>query len=225
MSDTLTLTDRPRLHRVRPICVEPVGRRVTPWQLPWDCVMAPGDAVLYRADATLEDLLVAGATHCIWIHVGMLAWNEDLEQWEIIDTRQWQGGKRTPLIEAVRANPGHWDLFHTNPQNRWPEYNRRLAVAKMDEFVDRPYGWASLLADAWTHLPVVGGLFVGDLASRVEDGRPPYCSQSFVIATRVAGGIDMVPHRPDCYCEPVHVAESLFCEYSGTFWPAEEVEG
>lgn len=223
---TVSLDIEPQSQRVREIYVEAAGRQHGPLyrRAPWDREMAPGDAVLYRADPNLEDLAISMATNCIWIHVGMLDFDETAERWQIIDTQQWHGGRRTPLIDAVRANPGHWDLFHTNPGERWPGYDRRLAVGKMAEWVDRPYGWASLLADAWTHVPLVGGLFVGDLATRVDEGRPPYCSQAFVIATRIGGGVDMVPHRPDRFCEPVHVAQSMFCAYAGTFWPAEARE-
>jgi len=59
-----------------------------------------------------------------------------------------------------------------------------------------------------------------DLRDGADDGALPFCSQAVAIATRVAGGIDVVPHRPDAYTEPVHLAQSLFYEYAGTFWPA-----
>ena len=175
--------------------------------------------MLYRADPTVEDLVIAAVERSIWIHAGLLVWNEDTEQWEILDTRQWRGGRRTPLIDAVRANPGHWDLFHADDR-RWPAFNRRLCVAKADEFVDRPYGWWSLIRDGLSHLPLLGCL-VRDLCDGDDEGRLPYCMELVSLATRVGGGVDVVPHLPDCFTEPVHAAQSLFYQYAGTFYPAE----
>ena len=103
-----------------PIYVESRGRHVgrQAARKPWDSPMAPGDAVLYAADPTPADLLIADVEHSIWIRAGMLAWNDEREEWEIVDTRQWVGGKRTPLIEAVPHNPGHWHLFHADAGGR-----------------------------------------------------------------------------------------------------------
>jgi hypothetical protein len=89
----------------------------------------------------------------------------------------------------------------------------------MDEFVDRPYGWGNLFRDALTHIPFVQAWFPVDLADGSDDGDLPYCSQAFALATRIGGGVDNCPHRADRYTEPVHVVQSLFCEYRGTFVP------
>jgi hypothetical protein len=221
---TLTFAVRSKRRRLGGVTGRylPRRRRIEVGRRGWDCGIGAGDAVLYRADPTLPDLTIAAVSGSPWIHAGMLAWDADAEQWEIIDTQQWRGGRRTPLVEAVRANPGHWDHFAANPHDRWPEFNRRLAVAKMDEFVDRPYGWLNLICDGLSHLPVLGALISRDLRDGADDGRQPYCSQAVAIATRVGGGVDVVPHRTDAYTEPVHLAQSLFYEYRGTFWPAEE---
>ncbi len=207
-----------------PIYVESRGRHVgrQAARKPWDSPMAPGDAVLYAADPTPADLLIADVEHSIWIHAGMLAWNDEREEWEIVDTRQWVGGKRTPLIEAVRANPGHWHLFHADAGGRWPEFNRRLCVAKADEVIDRPYGWFSLARDGLSHLPLLGWL-ARDLCDGVNEGRLPYCAEHVTLATRDGGGVNIVPGRPACFVEPVHLAQSEFYEHRGPFFPADEV--
>ncbi len=185
----------------------------------WDRDLQDGDGILYRRDATLASLVIASVTQCPWVHVGMIAWNDDEDRWEIIETVQWHGGRRISLVEAVRANPGHWDWFRANPDNRWPEFDRQAAVAKMEQFVGRRYGWLSLARDGLSHLPLLGGL-AGELADDGSGLRLPFCSQAATIAWR-AGGVDPVSHRRAQFCEPVHVAQSLFLEYGGTFFPAD----
>jgi hypothetical protein len=203
-------------HRVRRIEIEaPAGFYAGARQ---NYHLLPADVVLYRADATLVDLAIEAVTHSVWIHGGMLAWDEDDGRWEILDTIAWKGGQRTPLDEAVRRNPGHWDHFRANPCNRWPEFNRSLAVAKMDEFVGRPYGWKGVFLDALSHLPLIGPQ--RDTKHGADDGALPFCTEATAIATRT-GGADPWPHLASRFVEPVDVAQSPFFEYAGTFWPAE----
>lgn len=215
---TVSLAYRPRRRPVRRIEID---ARLAWYGGDWNHGLMPADLVLYRADATLMDLTIEAVTHSLWIHGGMLAWDEDHGRWEILDTIAWHGGQRTPLVEAVRKNPGHWDLFRANADNRWPEFNRAVAVARMDQFVGRPYGWKSLCWDGFSHIPLIGP--DRDTKDGADDGALPFCTEATAIATR-AGGVDPWPHLASRFVEPVHVAESPFFEYAGTFWPAEARE-
>ncbi len=212
----ITLACRPRCRPVRRIEVD--ERLACYMAGDWKHGLLPADLVLYRADATLLDLTIKAVTHSIWIHGGMIAWDEDQGQWQILDTIAWHGGRETPLVQAVRDNPGHWDLFRANAGNRWPEFNRSLAVARMDQFVGRPYGWLSLLRDGLSHIPLIGPK--RDTKEGADDGVLPFCTEAAAIAVRM-GGVDPWPHLASQFVEPVNVAESPFFEYAGTFWPAE----
>jgi hypothetical protein len=186
----------------------------------WDWGMKHGDIVLYRKDNTLLDLMIAEVTRSIWIHAGMLAWNDEARRWEILDVQQWRGGQCTPLAEAVRRNPGHWDHFAVDWEGRWPEYNRELAVARMREFVGRPYGWVALARDGLSHVPVLGH-WAADFKEGTKRGRRPFCSMATTIAQATAG-IEIVHHLPHALTEPVHVAQTVVHTYRGTFYPASE---
>jgi hypothetical protein len=206
---------------MKPIYVRAAGRNAgpcRPW-MPWDHKLASGDAVLYAADPTPEDLLIEAVTGSSIIHAGLLAWNSDEDRWEIVDTRQWHGARRTPLYDAVCKNPGHWLLFHADC-NRWPEFNRRLCVEMADRFVSRRYGWVSLIRDGLHDLPLIGSLVpAGQLDDDPDRGRLPFCSELVLYCTLFGGGVDAIPNLPIQFCEPKHIAQSPFWQYSGTFWP------
>jgi hypothetical protein len=207
---------RPRTWRLE--VALPYGHVVRPFPR----CLSPGDAVLYRADPTPLDRVIELTTHSIWIHAGMLAWDDDQAQWEILDTRAWHGARRTPLFQAVQENPGHWDHFRANAGERWPGFSRAAAVAMADEYLNRPYGWLSLLRDGLAHLPLPCNVLPArDLRYGAEEGDLPFCSQLLAICW-LAGGVNAFPHLPPERVEPVHVAQSLFCEYAGTFWPEPE---
>ena len=48
--------------------------------------------------------------------------------------------------------PGRIDLYHTNPANRWPEYDRARSTHVMRRLAGCDYGYAAVLAAAMLHL-------------------------------------------------------------------------
>ena len=184
---------------------------------PWMRVLQAGDLLLYRADNTLADLAIADAGRGPWCHAAMLDFYEG--QWSILETLQHCGGRRMPLADAVAKNPGHWDLFSADPDNRWPEFNRYLAIEKMRQFVGMPYGWAGLARLALARLPVLGRLlWPVDTDDDTPSKLPPFCSQAVSAAYR-GGGIDPVPHLADAFTEPSDLGRSMFFQYTMTLVP------
>ena len=183
----------------------------------WLRVLTPGDLLLYRGDDSLMDLAIADEGRGPWVHAAMLDYVE--EQWQVLETLQRHGGRRKPLAEAVAENPGQWDVFTIDPDSRWPEFSRYLALEKMRSFVGMPYGWAGIIRLAASRIPVLGRRF---WPVTIDDDAPytlpPFCSDAVSAACR-AGGVDPVPHLADYFTEPSDLARSLFFQYALTLVP------
>jgi hypothetical protein len=182
--------------------------------------MLPGDLLLYRATAAdgLVDVEIARFGRSPWCHAAMVASDPmNPRRLLLLEMIQFHGGRCRSLLEAVRENPGHWDHFRANRAYRW-HFNRGAAVARMQKFVGRPYGWHDLLRDAALHLPLVRAFTPAQVADTETYGHTPYCSEAVDIATR-AGGVDPVPFLPGELTEPGDLARSLFFEYQGTLVP------
>ena len=161
-------------------------------------------------------------TRSIWIHAGILAWNEDSQQWEIIQIpasgtagdahRFLRRSPRTRAIGTISA-PTPTDAGRSSTAGcvwrRPTNFGSPLRLAEPGpRRADTPAAVAALVPTR-------------DLGNGDDEGRLPYCSELVSLATRIGGGVDLVPHLPDCFTEPHHMAQSLFYGYAGTFWPAE----
>ncbi len=143
-------------------------------------------------------------------------WDEDLFCLEI---RQLVGGRAVTLSSQVERHPGRIDVYEVNPDNRWPEYDRKGAVRFMRRLTGCDYGYRGLVTTALLHLPVVRWFVRADLDDRARDRRPPFCSHACVMADRRGGGIDPVPHLADRFTEPADLARSPFYRYRFTLTP------
>lgn len=155
--------------------------------------------------------LIAIAGRGIHCHVAKVAWWGD--EPFCIEVREWYGGRAVTLASQVAKYPGRIDLFRTNPKLRWPHYNRLAAVRYMRRLAGCDYGYASVATAALLHLPVARLLARPTLDDRQIEQRPPFCSQAVVMADRLAGGVDPVPHLADRLTEPADLAQSPFYEY------------
>ena len=107
-----------------------------------------GDLLLYRRRG-----LVSAAGRGVHSHAAKAAWWEgDLYCVEIC---QFRGGRAVTLRSQVGRYPGRIDVFETNPDNRWPDYDRRQAVRMMRQLAGCHYGYRGLLWAAAMHFPCV----------------------------------------------------------------------
>jgi len=174
--------------------------------------IADGDLLLFRRRSLIA---VAGrGTHS---HAAKAAWwGDDVF---CIEVREWHGGRAVTLESQVRNYPGRIDLYHTNPANRWPEYDRTLSTTMMRRLAGCDYGYAAVLAAAMLHLPLVRLAVRAATEDDAIDRRPPFCSQACAMTDRAGGGVDPVPHLADRLTEPVDLARSPFYEYAFTLVP------
>lgn len=157
--------------------------------------IADGDLLLFRRRGPIA---IAGrGEHS---HAAKAAWWDD--DLFCLEMREWKGGRAVTLSSQVRRFPGRIDVFATNPDGRWPHYDRAASVRMMRRLAGTQYGYAGVLAAAWLHLPIVRWFVTPDVNDRAGDtqagdARPMFCSQACAAADRVAGRVDPVPHLAD----------------------------
>ena len=177
----------------------------------------PGDLLLYRDSTSLVEILISRGGRSLYGHAGMLA--KKGGRWIVLEMIQWHGGRWRYLDDAVRDDPGRWDVFLSNAGNRW-DWNRSRAVAEMNRFVGRPYGWKHLIYDGLLHLPLIRAAVPVVTSDTDADRHSPFCSEAYSIACHLAG-VDMVPNLPARLTEPGDLARSLFVDYSCTLAKAQ----
>lgn len=171
-----------------------------------------GDLLLFRRRGPIA---IAGrGDHS---HAAKAAWwDRDLF---LLETRAPFGSRAVALSSQVRRHPGRIDVYQTNPESRWPEYDRAGAIRFMRRLAGTDYGYAGLVAAGLLHLPVVRWFVRADVDDRTYDRRPPFCSQACAQADRIGGGVDPVPHLADRLTEPADLARSPFYRYRFTLVP------
>ena len=170
------------------------------------------DLLLFRRRGLIS--LVGRGVHS---HAAKAAWwDEDLF---CLEVREMVGGRAVTLSSQVERYPERIDVFETNPDNRWPQYDRAGASRFMHRLAGCDYGWANLLGAALLHLPVVRLLVQANTDDTLIDRRPPFCSQAVAMADRIGGGVDPVEHLADRLTEPADLARSPFYCYRFTLTP------
>ncbi len=171
-----------------------------------------GDLLLFRRRGLIS---IAGrGDHS---HAAKAAWWGD--SLFVLEVRELHGGRAVTLSSQVERYPGRIDVYRTNPQNRWPEYDAAGATSVMRRLAGCRYGYAGVASAALLHLPVVRWFVAADVYDGDPPRRPPFCSQACAISDRVGGGVDPVPHLADRLTLPADLARSPFYRYLFTLIP------
>jgi len=171
-----------------------------------------GDLLLFRRRGLIS--AVGRGEHS---HAAKAAWWED--DAFCLEVRDWYGGRAVTLSSQVRRHPGRIDVFEVNPDDRWPDYDRRGAVRFLRRLAGCDYGYAGVAMAALLHLPVVRLLVRAGVDDAAVARRPPFCSHACAMADRLGGGVDPVPHLADALTEPSDLARSPFYRYRFTLVP------
>jgi hypothetical protein len=143
-------------------------------------------------------------------------WGDDLF---CVEIRGLSGGRAVTLSSQVARLPGKIDVFETNPQDRWTDYNRARATRLMRRLCGCDYGYVALAAAALLHLPGVRWFVKPNVDDAAVDRRPPFCSHACAMADRLGGGVDPVRQLADRLTEPADLARSPFYRYRFTLVP------
>jgi hypothetical protein len=171
-----------------------------------------GDLLLFRRRGLIS---IAGrGDHT---HAAKAAW------WGVdlfcLEVREWHGGRAVTLSSQVKKFPARIDVYQTNPDDRWPQYDRAGATAVMRRLAGCGYGYAGVAAAALLHLPFVRLFARADTRDGQPPGRPPFCSQACAMSDRIGGGVDPVSHLADRMTLPADLARSPFYRYLFTLAP------
>ncbi len=177
-----------------------------------EAAIRDADLLLYRRRG-----LIAIAGRGIHSHSAKAAWWDG--QLFCLEVRGLCGGRAVTLASQVARYPGRIDVYRANPGNRWRHYDRRGTVSFMRQLCGCEYGYVALLKAALLHLPVIRLLVRPALNDRAPPVMPPFCSQACVMADRLGGGVDPVPHLADRLTEPADLARSPFYQYRFTLIP------
>ena len=165
-----------------------------------------GDLLLFRRRGLIS---IAGrGAHS---HAAKLAWWDSTPF--CLEVREWYGGRAVTLESQVKRCPGRIDVFRTNPQGRWSEYDPVGATAYMRQLAGCDYGYLSVMRAALLHLPGVRLWQTAQMQDDSIDNRPPFCSQACAMADRLGGGVDPTPQLADQLTEPADLARSSFYQY------------
>ncbi len=171
-----------------------------------------GDLLLFRRRG-----LIAAAGRGEHSHAALAGWwGETLC---CLEVRGRSGGRVVTLASQVEQFPGQIDVFLADPDNRWPEFDRRQTVQAMLQFAGTRYGYRNFLRVALRHIPGIRLIMSPKTDDSAMDTLGPICSQACVMATRLGGGVDPVPQLADELTEPADLARSPFYRYRLTLIP------
>lgn len=171
-----------------------------------------GDLLLFRGRGLASRLISLAGRSCYTHAARVVRWGVDLFCCEV---REGVGGRAVTLESQVARYPGQIDVFETNPDGRFPRYDRPAADRYMRRLAGCQYGWGGIAKTALLRIPFLRSLATHDFSDASESKRPPFCSQAVAMAER-AGGVDVVPNLPDRFTEPGDLARSNFYRYRFT---------
>lgn len=199
-------------------------RRLTPFDLRKPILrsidsadLRSGDVAQFRGVGLIASW-IRYATHGVHSHSGMIRVDCD-NNVDLLEVREFIGGRAIPLGAAVANAPGRIDVFRPR-RDRWPEYSTARAVDMMRLVTSRRYGYWGVARLALQRIPFLWRFFPIDTRD-VIDGRTmqaPFCSHAVAIACR-AGGVDPVPRKPDYLVTPADLTWSLLFDYVCTLTP------
>lgn len=179
----------------------------------YSSLIRDGDLLLFRGRGFVSRIIGA-AGRSEYTHAARAIWWGDLLF--CCEVRELRGGRAVTLASQVRKYPGEIDVFETNPERRWRNYDRRGAVRYTRRLAGCDYGYFGVFKAALQHLPLWRFLIRPNMNDMQETSQPPYCSQACAMADRIGGQVDPVPHLADRLTEPADLARSPFYRYRFT---------
>lgn len=172
----------------------------------------------YRGRGIVSTLIQYG-TGGLHSHSAMLRRNNG--HVDALELREWYGGRAVTLESQVAEYPHRIDLFRPDVV-RFPEFEAGGAVEVMRYLTGRKYGYwqiARLTALRVPGLRLLWPLRMSDDLPAEKFSGAPFCSHAVCLATRIGGGVDPCPRKPDDLVTPNDLTWSLFYEYVGTLVP------
>lgn len=172
----------------------------------------------YRGVGLISRLIQYG-TGGVHSHTAMLRRTQDGFCVEVLELREFHGGRMKTLESQVEQYPKQIDVFSPDIA-RFPEFNPSLAVSYMRRLTDKRYGYRGVARLALQKVPVLWRCWPLDMSDNpCAPSAAPFCSHAAVCAYREGGRIDPVPRKPDHLVTPNDLTWSLFFKYEFTLIP------
>lgn len=180
------------------------------WQ---DADLQHGDILQYRGSSLISSWIryVTGGVHT---HSAMLRIDR-LGRADVLEIREFIGGRAVPLLGHVVQCPGQIDVFRPRLEI-FPHYDTEAAVGVMRDLTARSYGYRGIARLALQRVPFLWRLVrlsTDDLTDRTRPPSAPFCSHAVAHACREGGGVDPVPRKPDDLVTPTDLTWSLLFDY------------
>lgn len=173
-----------------------------------------GDVLLFRARGPVA-AVIRWATRSEFSHAALAVWvrpdptDPTRDRLMLVESREGSGCRMIPLSDAVAGGAARISLFVP----RVDAYRPAVVGAALDR-LGQPYGWRSILRDAFGRLPLLSLVWRRRQYSTddLEDaGVRVKCSTLVALAWR-AGGLDLVPNLADRSTDPGDLARSGWLE-------------
>lgn len=162
--------------------------------------------------------LAGRGEHC---HSALACWwagGEGEESELMVLESRLAGIRAVTLASQVERFPGLIDVYRTNFQNLFPEFDVRRMVHAMRRKTGRDYGLRLLLRTTLSHTLIARLFFragTTDNGHDTDHRGPEFCSQAIASAARIAGGVDPVPGLRDRSTEPNDLTRSQLFNRGG----------
>lgn len=180
-----------------------------------DAALIPGDLVQFRGRGLVASW-IRWVTMGVHTHSGIVTRNGTGP--DLLEIREFIGGRRIPISAAVAQAPGRIDVFR--PREAF-NVNTLGVVRVMREITAKEYGYWGIARLALQRVPIVWRLCrvsTSDVMDRRKD-RAPFCSHAVAIAYHLGGGVDPCPRKPDHLVTPADLTWSLLFDYHCTLVP------
>jgi len=167
----------------------------------------------YRGSSYISSLIQYG-TGGVHSHSAMIRKSGRRKDLDILEVREWLGGRAVPLSGQVERYSGRIDVFSYD--KRYKEYDGEKAADYMRELTDKKYGYSGVLRLSIQRTPILWRLWPLETDDLIATNQAPFCSHAVCASCRVGGGVDPVPRKPDYMTTPNDLTWSLLFDYEFT---------
>lgn len=158
--------------------------------------------------------LIQYGTGGVHSHSGMLR-RDTFGSIDLLEIREWIGGRAIPFEDAVLEDPGLIDVFAPDLK-RFPEYNGEGAARYMRHLTAKKYGYCGIIRLACQRTPLLWRIWPLSTNDLQLSTQAPFCSHAVTTACRLGGGVDPTPNKPDERITPNDLSWSLLFQYQFT---------
>jgi len=190
------------------------------------------DILLFRSKSWTS-FFIRQASRSTYSHVGLASWHNGCSNglWELVEFREFKGGRTTSLERAVQKDSGKIDVYRPSYSRQhlvfnkntmsvneeWITIDKKAITLLMRKLTGLPYGWKRIWWFAQWYIP--GLRLIYDVNKIMDDtvGEViyPVCSTAISYAFSY-NDFDLLNNRSDEWVQPGDIALSSNLNYMFT---------